>query len=271
VITALSLLLLLPTEPTVVGVITAPRRTVTLSSGSEPGGPARTGANILAGAQLETGQEGWVEVRLLDDARFRLSAEGRVFFESRDGRPLLHLLSGRAWLVVPGGQGRGAARVVVAGHAVRIDPASSVILEATSAGALTLTTRRGLATIEGAPDVLVPRGATAREGGDLEGGGMIVKPGGDAIADLVELETRTNLGDQVGLRTFLLGWAKTAPIGRLDTRGVQEILRLGPEISGATSLPDATLEGAIRPAPFFATEVPPKGPNVKVNVTYGGN
>jgi hypothetical protein len=97
-----------------------------------------------------------------------------------------------------------------------------------------------------------------------------VRPGGEGLAELAMREAEAGLGDLLGLGAFLLAQAQTTALQPSGLRGVQDILRTDAELAGADASPGGFLvESAIRPPAFFEEEVPPKGPNVRVEVTFG--
>jgi hypothetical protein len=82
-------------------------------------------------------------------------------------------------------------------------------------------------------------------------------------------EAEAGIGDLLGLGAFLLEHARGVALRSAGPRGVLDILRTD-ESSGADAGPGGVLvESALRPPPFFEEEVPPKGPNVRVEVTFG--
>jgi hypothetical protein len=265
-----------PEASAALGVLAAVRGPVALipALGGE-GSPAAAGTAVGEGEQLEAGAQGWFELRFLDDARLRASASTRVALVEGEVR----LLDGRVWasLPLPGSPvprhaAKPSLRIVAVGRRIDLAPGSAVIVEETPTGGLAVTVRRGRAVValseRGAVSATVAAGRVLEVGRDAEG--AVVKVGGEATGDLVALEARAALGDLLGLRHHLLDWTRSVRLMPLETRGVSEILRLDSEISGGAGLHALTVEEAVRPAPFFPSEVPTKGPNVRIDVHYGG-
>jgi hypothetical protein len=133
--------------------------------------------------------------------------------------------------------------------------------------------REGRASLEavalGHPAIPIARGQIAT----FPPGAHRVAPariGGAGISDLAALEARAGLGDLIGIRAFLFERVSRSVLAEISPRGASEIVRLGSEIAGADGGPaGAAIETGIRPPPFFESEVPPKGPNVRVEVTFG--
>lgn len=223
---------------------------------------------IAEGAPIEVGASAWAELETIERARLRISAGSRLWLTksatTSDPAPAIHLARGRVWVQVPRALQSGLLVQTETLH-VWITSGSSVIVDHSTRDGTTVITRRGRAE---AGRAVIGHGQLAR-GSDSDG--VMVRPGGGELADLVVMEARAALGDPVELEAFLLARVAASPVGALDVRRVAAILRLTPEIIGADGgMVGAALEDAIRPAPFFEDEVPSKGPNVVVEVDFAG-
>jgi len=225
---------------------------------------AAAGAAIARGAAIETGPDAYLELALDPSVRVRVSASTRLSIE--DGA--IRLTAGRLWI-----QSASSPRPValeLPGARARIAPRSSVVAEHSRALGGALAVRAGEATLLGGDR---PSPVRAREIAVLPPGSSEparVRPGGSGLAELATREAEAALGDLLGLGTFLLGRAAKVELGSSGPRSVQDILRTDAELGGADAGAGGFLvEGALRPPPFFDEEVPPKGPNVRVEVTFG--
>jgi hypothetical protein len=253
---SLVLLSLIAAEPAG-GVVAVVKGGVSSSTGRQ----IAPGTRLEAGASIETGASGWAEVHLLGDVRVRIAAGSRIeIAKSSSTAAELILGGGRIWVQAIGRE----VRVRSAERTVRLLEPSSVILDHSARLGLSVIPRRGVAEVDGfraAPGLVAQI--------DSSQSPPRLVPGGQAIADLVANEARAALGDPHGLRSFLIERSARAEIGRLDVRRVHEVIRTSPEILGTDGgSAAAMLEEALRPAPFFDREVPPKGPNVKVEVEF---
>jgi hypothetical protein len=232
----------------------------------EPRRPAGAGAEVHPGLSVETGPTAWAELHLPGGTRLRISAGTQLtVVDTSTAGQKVELSSGRIWLQLPAPRQRATFGAVVSTPAGRgwIAPGASAIAEYGPRSGAWLVVRRGLAELGGH---LIAPGQVGR----IEAGKTgAVYAGGMGAADLAGAEARGALADPAGFETFLLAAVATAPIGRLDVRRSDQILRLDPEITGSSAGPvGGLLEEALRPAPFFDEEVPPRGPNVEVEVEF---
>jgi hypothetical protein len=234
----------------------------------------RSGAVLPASATLETGADGWVELRLRGGVRARLSSGARL----RLGPSTWRLGSGRLWLEAPAGRGWGFA-LGLGRNVLHAEPGAAVVVDRAGPGPIRVAVRRGRVRVgaaepsrtppspEAAPDapvVVAGEVWTARPDGPGR-----VAVGGRALEDLVSGHAREALGDLVGVEAFVLAAARRAVAGAAPPIGPGQALRADPERQLAPS--DGlglALEEAIRVPPFFEEEVPPKGPNVRVEVDF---
>lgn len=258
---ALTGLLLAVFASPAVGVVALPRGPVTQLPAGAAQHAASVGDVLRAGDVIETGSDGWLEVRLLHDVRLRLSAESRVQLDAHR----VGVLDGRVW--VERGARPSPLLVIVGGLSVRSDDASSFLAE------------RGV----GGPSVSVGSGVVDVRLGDrvnrVRAGliatvfdeAVLIRAGGSAVLDLLAAEARGRRRDVVGLQAFLLARVAATSAQPLPTRGIADIMRLDAEVMGADDgHVGLSVEAAIRPPAFFEEEVPPKGPNVRVEVQFGG-
>lgn len=216
---------------------------------------------LLAGTVLDTGATGFVELHVLGMGRVRASAGSRVALPGSSGP--LELLRGRLWMVSD-----QKSRVKVAGVEVVVPPGRSLVLELNHSGALTVVTRGGPIEIvdgAGATQVLASGFSLIARSGRVVGQRL----GGAGLADLAMIEARAHEGDRIGLERFLLEVGTSFEIGQAVRAGVRHQIRGHAEVIGAgNGTTGVVIEEGIRPPPFFEDEVPPKGPNVVVEVDF---
>lgn len=218
-----------------------------------------SGAPIPRGAQLETGAEAYAEVSLRSAVRVRVSASTRAEL----GENAIRLSIGRLWI-------QATQRTVLfemPGVRADISGRSSIIAEHARLAGGAFAVRSGSATLLVAEQ---RRLIGARELAVINEGGLRVVGGGAGLGELATREAQDALGDLIGLKAFLLAHARDVELGATSLRGVQDILRTDAELAGSDAGPGGILvEGALHTPPFFEEEVPPKGPNVRVEVTFG--
>lgn len=256
--------------PAALGVVRAPSGPVLLEEGGAARA-ARSGDLVRPGVSLETRDGGWVELHLLGFGRLRLSSETRVVLEGDREALLVRLLSGRAWLQRGGAERSELVAVLLgAGHRAEVWPASSVVVEHTGATGGAVVAHRGAATViaGGGARVEVPAGRVVNT--DRADGQLVALRGGGGVMDLVVAEARGVLGDLMGFESFLVRRSVGAALGAARFEGVGAAVRTLPEVSGSHAGPAGrVMEQRLRPAPFFESEVPPRGPNVRVEVSFG--
>lgn len=223
--------------------------------------PVAAGDLLAAPDGIDTGADGYAELHFLGRARLRLSSSTHVALEGDH----VHLIRGRAWAQA----GAGGFEVRTNRHRVAIAPRSSIIVEHGSTGTLVVA-RAGEATfadLEGR-SVRIPVGHAVHVGrGDLEA--PRPRMGGRGLSELVAAESRRMLGDPNGVEAFIVWRAlRVEPEARL-ARGISAQLRSASDVVGSDAgAAGGLVEAGIRPPPFFADEVPPKGPNVVVRIDY---
>lgn len=223
------------------------------------GAPAKTGTLLADGARVETTDRGYGEIQVGPDARVRMSALTRM----RVGPSMLSIGSGRVWVQ----SGRTEVRVDLGGARVVLEPKTSAIVERAPTG-LTLAVRIGRGVFEGRGKPVVV-GPNQIANADRRGRSAAqVRAGGDAVWDLVVREARSALGDVGRVEAFVISRALRRTMLPSATT-VDPFDSYGDAISGADGRASGVqIEGALRPPPFFDDEVPPKGPNVRVDVTF---
>ena len=244
----------LPTAAPAAGVVALVAGSV--SAGLDSSREVTAGVVLREGDTVETGADAWAEVRLRGDARIRLSARTRV--ELAQGR--LRLVAGRMWL-----ESRTAGlRVVVGSLVATLTDPTSLVVERMPGAAGSIAVGAGRISIGG---VRVRAGELASVADD----GPRVRSGGRAIHELVAAEARTRRGDLIGMERFLIRRVAEAAVARLPPRGIADLMRLDAEVMGADQgHVGFAVESAVRPPAFFEEEVPPKGPNVRVEVQFSG-
>jgi hypothetical protein len=247
--------------PEAIGAVRVVRGDIALHSGDL----------IAPGREIATGPSGWVELELLRVGRVRLSASTRVGLLVVNGSDVIRLDSGRAW--IEHSRSTGPLEVLTPNARAFVLGKSSVIVEHTRSAGTTVAVRAGSATMLGLAIDQSPITIGANQIETLGVDARSLAParvGGSGLADLAQMESKAALGDLIGVKAFLLEHVAIAPVRGFAPRGVSDILRSQPEISGGDSGPaGAAIEGGLRPPPFFENEVPPRGPNVRVKVTFG--
>jgi hypothetical protein len=229
-------------------------------------------ADLIASGQIiETDGSGWAEIQLRRVGRLRLSASTRIAFARTESGDLLRLESGRVWIEHSGAE--GPFEVLTPNARSFILGKSSVIVEYTRSAGSTVSVREGSATFLAKPIDQLPITVGPGQVAVLAQEAKVLSParaGGAGVGDLAAQEAQSALGDLIGLKAFLLERVQLAQVKGFEPRGVTEIIRSAAEIEGGDSGPaGAAIEGGLRPAPFFENEVPPRGPNVRVRVTFG--
>jgi hypothetical protein len=261
---ALYLAALAATAPGPVGVLQVAR------GATAAGLEARPGQRLPAEARVSVAPGGWAELSLGGGsaggppliARLSAGAEVVVMQDS------LRLLEGRAWLTRTG-RGPALAWAQLPDVAVALPEGASVVLEHTRSLGTLVVVRAGAVQLRspgGAEATSVLRGQVVRV---APGGAMgPVQAGGAALGDLVAQEAAAAQPDLAGVQAYLRAEGARArrALGRPElgatVRGPAEVLGAD---AGAVG---ALVEDALRPPPFFPEEVPPKGPNLEVEVRF---
>lgn len=224
-------------------------------------GGLEVGAVLRAGDVVGTGPAGWAEISLQGGLRARISAGTRLTLERRDDALRLAVASGRVWLQRDAVA--GTVEVRVGSDTYRVAARTSAVFEQTASGGSLLAVARG--RVEQGETVVDAGRVRRRRPGAPAGP---VRSGGAAILALVAEEARLELDDPAGWQAFLL--RRAALRGARGRKG-----RLGPQLRFSSDVlgSDADSEGALveealRPPPFFESEVPTKGPNVDVEVRF---
>jgi hypothetical protein len=224
--------------------------------------PLRTGQLLERGASIVTGPEGWTEIEVVAIGRVRISAASEVALEKTGAG--IEVRSGRAWILA---DGRSSGTVRVASFFVRLGSGHSVIVEART-GATTIVTRNKPVEVidDGGRSVIVEPGRAL----DTSRGGLAEpEVGGSGLADLVAIEARRHLGDRLGVDRFLFERITEMTLGSPESPGVRRRIRSATEVAGSeNAVAGGLLEEGLRVPPFFESEVPPKGPNVEVEVGF---
>lgn len=220
-----------------------------------------SGVVLVANDAVATQDDGYAELQLGRGARLRVSALTRARVRRHDQ---LDLASGRVWVQA----GPDAITVETGAASVRLVPRTSVVVERAPTG-VTVTVRAGhaeMSTLDG--DLVVRPGQVARSASRGRRAG--VRTGGRALSDLASFEAREALGDVLGFEAFLLERAlhRGPPPARVQVEA-GPFTTYADRVRGSREGPAGLeLEDAIRPPPFLEDEVPPKGPNVRVDVTF---
>lgn len=225
----------------------------------ERGQPLAPGAIISAGERIHAGPCAIAELAMLPSGRVRIFAESDLRFEQANGLHVLRLLSGRAWLQL---SGKTPVAFHMGSNRLRVWPGSSVLVENTLSGGPQLSVRSGrvwLSTPTHADWIEIKGGySLALRSGQSPGQ---PQKGGQALVALLAEEAHDRLAGALPLVEFAIELSRSglweAPLGRCPI--------LARELSSAAL---ATQEEGLRPPPFFATEVPPDGPNLAIEVEF---
>jgi hypothetical protein len=208
---------------------------------------------------VETGEDAYAELAWKSATRLRVSASTRLIMKEHG----LELVSGRVWIQST----RDPLLFEMPGVRLDISARSSVVAEHTRLTGDSFTVRAGKAVLVAAGEVTV---IDAKHLAIVHDGRVRVQPGGAGLSELALREAQAALGDLLGLSSFLLAQANQVSFGSASLRGTSAILRTDAEVAGGDAGPGGVLvEGALKAPPFFEEEVPPKGPNVRVEVTFG--
>jgi hypothetical protein len=198
--------------------------------------------------------EGFAEL-LLDGARVRAGDGARVELACERSGVVVAVERGRADVRVEPGRRLGLR---VRALEARLEGASGALADV-ALGRAALVARRGRVVVAGA--ALAPRARVEAEAPER------AEPTRGALLERVDAEARRARGDDAAWRALLLGWARGATLGPLDVRGLDGVLRGSAEL-GASTPTWSLLETSLRPPAFFDTEVPTKGPNLRVDVGF---
>jgi hypothetical protein len=212
------------------------------------------GPGAALGASDAVDVEGFVEL-LLDGARVRASDGARVELACERSGLVVVVERGRADVAVEPGRRLGLrARALDAA----LEGASGALADV-ALGRAALVARRGRVVVAGA--ALAPRARVEADAPER------AEPTRGALLERADAEARRARGDDAAWRALLLGWARSATLGPLDVRGLDGVLRGSAEL-GASTPTWSLLETALRPPAFYDSEVPTKGPNLRVDVGF---
>jgi FecR-like protein len=270
VVSAALLLLLAIGQASPIGVVRVARGDVNIGRGVELR-PAESGTLVVEETVIETDPGAWAEIVVLPATRVRVSAATHLEIERKDGRLALALESGRIWIEHTS-RDRSIA-ISTPNARAEIASGTSAILEHARASGTAMAVRAGEAMLMVSTENQAPVRVTRGQLSTVARGSPKPSPsraGGESLAEIVSLESKKHLGDLIGVKAFLLARVARSSVKGFHSRGVHELLRTLPEIAGGDGGPPGALaEEALRPPPFFENEVPPRGPNVRVKVTYG--
>lgn len=216
------------------------------ADGATTGTVALDAGALLQGVNVETSAVGSAELAF-EGGGLRLSASTEVLLEPQGFR----LLDGRVAIWATRG-----VELHLGAERVKVRPGSLVIAELGRRQDGLLVVVRGGAQVE---SLMVRSGQLWRLGA------AEAKVGGAALAELVQDEARDR-GESLEVQRFFMEQLGSLRLGAAKGRPA---LRLTSDVVGSAHGPAGLLlEDALRPPPFFAEEVPPKGPNVRVEVIF---
>ncbi len=206
------------------------------------------GQALLPQMHLSTGDQGWAELWMSDHTRFYVGAGSQISI----WKGKLHLERGRIW-VLHSEAASTALDVSDDSQSILLEPGSSAVVERINRRGFRVAQERGQSRFG---DRVVKAGHVGRrEPGSPK---VHIVSGGRGLFELVAAERRTALRDPSGLLGFLRQQATAGSFAPPDTK----------EKSLPTLEKGRAVEDTLRPPPFFEAEVPPRGPNVQVRVTY---
>lgn len=173
-----------------------------------------------------------------------------------------------------GQTGSSAQELRVWGGRLKISPGSTLVAERIKDRGVNITMVRGHALVA-MKNPAYPK-TKVSEGYSFWLRPSVVGPGPQkssrAIWTILEHESRKILGDRVGFEKYLLDWVRETKPDFVVPSSVWQMPKMNSNLRGESgTLFDALLESAIRPAPFRESEVPAKGPNVRVEVNFEGS
>jgi hypothetical protein len=234
--------------------------------------PPSTGRLLGAGERLVTQREGYVELYLPSVGTVLLFGGSRMqLLDPAVNEDWGRLERGRMWITRPAKPATETTPVNwrVGPDQVRLPPGVKVSLEVGSHSDRKVVVSIGQVTVRAGTrtpiDVDLGHVATWRSDRNAW-----VKMAGDlGRARLGEREQLRRQGDVLAARRSLVEWLDQVPFGTQDRAGMRPIHWGTSDVMGAIGGPaGSVLEEALRPPPFFETEVPAKGPNVEVEVGF---
>lgn len=265
------LLLMLTAAATPVGVITHHSGESTLlRPQAQLVSTATSGQLIQYGDALETSENGYLELFMSPGITLRATASSELSI-SKD---FFLLSGGRVWLRVQKAESQAPVRLRVWGGEISVVPGSTVMTEYVKDRGLYLTVIRGSANVL---DKRRPEASINVKAGNLYSirpsqTPSQIRPSSLAIWSLFDSEARKNHQDRVGIEKYLLNWVNSMNPMFARPLGAEQMPKANSLLRGESGqLFDALLEAAIRPPPFYENEVPPKGPNIRVEVNFEGD
>lgn len=221
------------------------------------------GAALVSGTALETAEGGFVELSYRSTVRVRVFSATRVAFEEN----AIRLLSGRVWIQATAMS--SPLFFTIPGATAEVASRTSLIAEHTRHAGSAIAVRAGTVVLRGDEPLPVHQREVAMIAPGADGKTRVQK-GGSGTAELAIREAEQGLGDLLGLSRFLLEHARQVVLGTSTLKSAEELVRTDGQLLGSDAHPGGIfLESALRPPPFFEEEVPLKGPNVRVEVTFG--
>lgn len=227
---------------------------------------AKNGVLLYANDALETADRSWLEFISNSEMTVRLAAASQLTINDT----FLVLGSGRIWIQTAGQADQRRAELRVWGAQVIIEHGSTVIAERVEGRGVNIFVALGQAQLlmkkKGLAQTISPGQSLWLK---ANAKGLHPQKTSNASWSLLRSEARAVLGDRIGLKRFLLNWIQKTQAAQVSTRATAQMPRTDSAIRGEIgTLFDSLLEAAIRPAAFFENEVPPKGPNVRVEVSF---
>ncbi|MEE2901971.1 MAG: hypothetical protein VYC39_06550 [Myxococcota bacterium] len=231
---------------------------------------ATSGQLIHFGDAIETSENGYIELFMSPGITLRATASSELSI-SKD---FILLSGGRVWLRVQKAADQEPVQLRVWGGEISVVPGSTVMTEYVKDRGLYLTVIRGSARVMDKRQRNTSINVTAgylysiRPSESTLG----IRPSSLAIWSLFDSEARKNHQDRIGIEKYLLKWVSSMqpmferPLGAEQMPKANSLLR-----GEAGQLFDSLLEGSVRPPPFYENEVPPKGPNIRVEVNFEGD
>ncbi|MBI4822148.1 MAG: hypothetical protein HY791_38170 [Deltaproteobacteria bacterium] len=206
-----------------------------------------SGLRLFAGDRLSTRSDGWAEVEPSVGVRLRLSAASTLIV----GPVGVEVLRGRAWVSA------ASAKLFTKNESLEIKR-GSLVVEIGSDGRALATMRAGTATSRD--------GAILTRGFVLESGRL--RRGGQALAEVVDEEARRFLGDRAGALARAVRVARATSASFVPEHLAQRSREPSGGVYSYRGAAFDILDRATGAAPFFETEIPKAGPNLRVGVEF---
>ncbi len=219
---------------------------------------ALSGDLVRSGATLETGRLGWLELLLIPSTRIRVSSSTQIRLEGEPESPVLLVGVGRVWFEATGSDGQPhtpwTARA--SAHRLKIPLGTSLVIDRTRSGPTTVVVAQGEVSIERARTTET---LSAGQAATLGSGPPRIRRGGEALVNAVRTEAADRAHDLSRFWSVVLKRIENAELRIRPLRGESQILRTDAEVLLHPGSVGSFMETALRPPPFFTSEIPVVG------------